>query len=144
MIDVNKQVRTAFVQALDGVITVDSAPVPVWNLQNPNEGGPKLYLVINNVTGTNNSDKGRSRVIGTMQVDVVQLTDGVYFDTVDDVVSEVKEILQPTVTGHGLTDPAGLKIVTLEWLDDQELPLLLEHDNTMRRSIRYEYKVDIL
>ncbi|HEU4903164.1 MAG TPA: hypothetical protein VFT06_10235 [Flavisolibacter sp.] len=143
MIDVNKQVRTAIVSLLDGAVTIDGVPVPCYHWQNPAESD-ELYIVLHTQTGENNSNMAANEVIGTIMIDVVHLTDGSTFDTVDTVCNAVKTLLEPTVTGIGITDPDGLQVWNFIWLSDNEQPFYSESGNVMRRLMRYEYKVNIL
>lgn len=140
MIDVNKAVRTAFMTALDETITVDGVPVPAYHEENPNEE-ETLYIIMNSQTEEDNSNKGAFETIGTILIDVVQKTDGVTYDTVDDVAGSIMNLLQPTPQSHGLTDPSGLQVWNLRKLSSQTLTFSSEEGNIMRRLLRYECKV---
>lgn len=143
MIDVNKKVREAIVSVIDGAVEYNTTPVPCYDGNNPNEADT-LYIILHTQTGENNSNKGANEIIGTMLIDVVHLTDGSTFDVVDDVCDGIKQLLEPTVTSHGLAQPAGLQIWNFIWLSDEEQPFYADEGNVMRRLMRYEYKVNVL
>jgi hypothetical protein len=143
MIDVNRKIREALVSVLDGTITYNSVAVPCYHNRNPNESDT-LFIDLNSQTGENASNKGANEVVGTIMIDVVHLTDGSTFDVVDGICEEIKQLLEPTVTGSGITDPEGLQVWSFIWLSDTEQPVYADDGNVMRRLMRYEYKVNIL
>jgi hypothetical protein len=132
MIDVNKAVREAIMTAL--------ADYDVYHEHNPDELKTE-YILLTTQTETDNSNKARFVTKGTILIDIVHITDGVTYDSVDVTAGEVMEIMQPTTTTNGLINPSGLTILNVKKLSSTPLTLIAAGRNVMRRILRYEYTV---
>lgn len=139
MIDVNKSVREAFMQALDGTVISDGVPVPAYHEENPNES-EDVYIILNQQTEEDSSNKGQFVTVGTILIDVVHRTDGYTYDVVDEVANGIFTILQPTPQTHGLTAPPGVQLYGVRRLSSTPLTIGEDSTNYMRRVIRYEYR----
>lgn len=132
MIDVNKKVREAIMTALSAY--------DVYHEVNPNESETQ-YILLNTQTEEDASNKARFTTVGTILLDIVHISSGVTYDTVDTTASAVMNILQPTPQTTGLTSPAGLQILNVKKLSSNSLTLKAAGRNVMRRILRYQYTV---
>lgn len=140
MKDVHKGLRLSVFNALVG-ITYDSTAVPV---QDENyTGAAKRYIVLSTQTG-DQTEKNDSTWItrATILLDVIQKTDAVSKDGLDDIGNQINEIIMPTRATIGLVAPAGFQYTNIE-ADERSLNLNLNSVESVTRKL-ITYSLDIV
>jgi hypothetical protein len=87
MKDINKQLRKAYYDALQG-ITYNSQPVPVHYNEIPTDDYPEFYIVFSGINSTDNSTKHSSDTSTNIQVGIYTQKDVSNTGDAADVIAE--------------------------------------------------------
>ena len=121
MIDVQKKIRDAFFDSLDGQLTYDGSPVPIVDEKLEDSENSTMYVIMSTQT--------------TVQDVIFSHYD---HDGIDEVAQQIFDILLPSVTTNGLTAQSGVQITNLQIESDQYFPMQLSQTGSvMRRLIRF-------
>ena len=139
MIDVQKKIRDAFFQSLDGQLTYDGSPVPIVDEKLEDSENNTMYVIMSTQTTVQDVIFSHFDHETTMLLDIVHKTqDFVTKDGIDEVAQQIFDILLPTVTTNGLTAQSGVQITNLQIESDQYFPMQLSATGSvMRRLIRF-------
>lgn len=138
MIDVQKKVREAYFNALDGNITFDGSPVPVCDEKVEDQENNTMYVILSTQTSVDDGSFDSFDHETTMLLDIVHKTqDTVSKDGVDDVAQQIFDIILPTVKTNGLT-ATGVQFTNVRIESDQYFNFALTTaKSTVRRLIRF-------
>lgn len=141
MKDVSKGLRMAIWNVLNGALTYDSVNVPVSD-ERTDQNVPR-YVILSTQSGTPIERNDSAWVTrATILLDIVQKTDSVSKDGLDDISNSIMEIIQPTPTTIGITPPAGFQYTNLE-REERSLSLQLNSVESITRKL-LTYSVDIV
>jgi len=143
MVDVNKAVRYAIFQALDGNLTYDGSPVPVVDESVTLDQNLTMYVALTTQTAVETSNFAQFEHECTLQIDIAHKTQyAVSKDGVDDVAQQIFDILQPSVTTNGLASQSGVQFTDLSKATDNYLTMVLNNMGpVVRRIIVYKVLV---
>lgn len=141
MVDVNKAVRYAIGQALDGNLTYEGSPVPVVDESVTLEQNTSMYVVLSTQTAVETSSFSKFDHECTLQIQITHKTQySVSKDGVDDVAQQIFNIIQPTVTTNGLISQSGVHFTDVSKVTDNYLSMVLNNMGPVVRRI-LTYKV---
>jgi hypothetical protein len=133
MIDVKYPVREAYFELLNGNLSYAGQPVPVSDGQTM---GHKLYVVIGEQDGTDNSTFQSFDSNETIVIDIISKTNSTGSRSpIDAVASQILNLVLPAPAHNGLPGQAGVQINCVKKDGDRYLDLTLNSSNTLRRRI---------
>lgn len=133
MLDSANNVRTIYVNALNGFITYNSVNVPVYG-QTPFRTTPKNYVVIGSIVevGENTNHNFSNNVEVTLDIFSEQYR--TYDNSiVDSIASQILNILIPDTNVNGFSD-ANFEVFPMSRTSSQYLPLQ-DGENFVARKI---------
>ncbi len=146
MIDVEKKLRTAYYNALNGQLTYGGNPVPVGDEMEPFAATSSLYVILAAQSGAFDNTFSSWGSIEEFNIDIVNKTSSRNSKApVDDVASQILAILFPDPTHKGTTglaDQPGMQINCVYLYASRYIPLSLNNSNVvMRRILTFKQKV---
>jgi hypothetical protein len=133
MIDCANNVRTIYVNALNGNLTYNGKDVPVYG-QTPFRTTPQNYVVIGNITetsdNTNHSFGNNVEVVVDIFSEQYRVND---LSVVDNIASQILNILIPDTQVDGFDD-ANFEVFPIGRSSSRYLPLQ-DGDNYVARKI---------
>lgn len=142
MKDVEKGLRLALHTALNGNVTYDSISVPFSDEEY--KGAAPRYVIYSTQTSRpveRNDSTWITRA--TILLDIIQKTDAVSKDGLDDIAHAIMEIVMPTTQTIGITAPAGFQYTNLEVSDSRSLNLQLSSNSSITRKL-LTFSLDII
>lgn len=143
MLDINKLVRYAFGQSLNGSLTYNGSNVPVVDDVLTVDSNEMIYVILSSQTAVETSNFNKFAHDCTITLDIVHKTYyGVTKDGVDSVAQQIFTILQPDTTSNGLTAQAGVQFNDVQKDSDSYLTMTLTNAGPItRRIINYRLLV---
>lgn len=133
MKDTKRILRQAIFNALDGNITLNGNPVPVYDEKNENEN---VYILLSNQQEFDDSPDGSFITRSTIDYEVVQQTGySVSKDDIDDINEQILEILIPTQGTTGLTIPSGFQFHNVKRESSRSLAFEISPTESIVRNI---------
>jgi hypothetical protein len=143
MKDINRPIRLAFFNALNGLLTYDSSNVPVHDKKQKREDNSNNYVILGTVSSTPDHTQQSFDKIATIDVDIVtKAADGVTSDVADNIAGQITTLLFTAPFTHTLTAPVDWQFLNLEVIRDTELPLTLTATSfQLRRILTFQLRV---
>jgi hypothetical protein len=143
MKDINRPIRLAFFNALNGFLTYDSGNVPVHDKKQKREDNSNNYVILGTVSSTPDHTQQSFDKIATIDVDIVtKAADGVTSDVADNIAGQITTLLFTAPFTHTLTAPDDWQFLNLEVIRDTELPLTLTATSfQLRRVLTFQLRV---
>ncbi len=133
MKDTKKILRHAVFNALDGNITLNGNPVPVYDEKNENES---VYILLSNQQEFDDNTSDTFITRSTLDYEVVQMTPySVSKDDIDDVNDQILEIIVPTPSSNGLTSPTGFQFLSVRREASRSIVMEISATETIVRNI---------
>lgn len=133
MKDTKKILRHAVFNALDGNITLNGNPVPVYDEKNGNES---VYILLSNQQEFDDSPDGSFITRSTIDYEVVQQTGfSVSKDAIDDINEQILDIIIPTQGTTGLTIPTGFQFHHVKRESSRSLAFEISPTESIVRNI---------
>lgn len=141
MKDINKPIRLAFFDLLNGNLNYDGENVPVSD-EKLNETA-NYYVLLTNQSSTPDETKQSFDREASITIDIVTKTpDSVTKDIADDIAHQILTLLRPTPNTHALPTPATWQFLNLRLTDDRYLPFSIgQTDSVMRRIMQFSFRV---
>lgn len=143
MKDINRPIRLAFFNALNGALSYDNSNVPVHDKKQKREDNSNNYVILGTVSSTPDHTQQSFDKIATIDVDIVtKAADGVTSDVADNIADQITTLLFTAPFTHTLTAPVDWQFLNLEVIRDTELPLTLTATSfQLRRILTFQLRV---
>lgn len=141
MKDINKPIRLAFWNLLNGNLDYEGVNVPVTDeLLNTNSN---YYVLLTNQTATPDETKTSFDAEATMTIDIVTKTGkSVTKDIADDIANQILTLLRPSPALHGLIPPPDWQFLNLRKSDDRYMPASITGTSSIvRRIMQFSFRV---
>ena len=141
MKDINKPVRLAFWNLLNGNLEYEGNNVPVSDEILTEDAN--YYVLLTNQTSTPDETKTSFDAEATMTVDIITKTyQSVTKDIADDIADQILTLLRPTPNTHALPTPANWQFLNLRKTGDQYLSLnVTPTSSIIRRVMTFSFRV---
>lgn len=140
MKNVTKQLVDAWFDLLDGNLTYNSTAVNVYK-EDPANDEDYHHVLIRAESETDDSNKQLFVTVPVVIIDIITLHSvSIKRSIVDDIDDQIRELIFPS-RRHGLTNPAGLQIVSVKPANSLYLP---DDDGTKRiyrKITRYSHSI---
>lgn len=136
MIDTKKFLRTAYFQALNGLLTWNGVNVPVSDEMAPINNTSQVYVIIAAQSGSVENTYQSWGSLESIDLDIVYkaLTVGSK-EPLDDVAGQILGILFPAPGSTGLIPDAGIQINAAHLESDRYISLSLNSNSSVNRRI---------
>jgi hypothetical protein len=136
MIDVAAGVRTAFFQALNGLLTYSGAVVPVSDGSQSIPATTAMYVILGNQSSAQRNTFNGWATDETIDLDIIYktATQGSRLP-LDQVANQILEILLPTINTTALPVQEGLQFLNVVLSTNRYISLALNSSNTVERRI---------
>lgn len=133
MKDNKKILRQAVFDALDGNVTYDGNPIPVYDEKNDNE---PIYILLSNQQEFDDNTSDAFITRSTLDYEVVEQTGySVSKDAIDDINDQILTIIFPTPSTTGLTMPTGFQFLNLRRESSRSLAFEISATESIIRNI---------
>lgn len=133
MKDTKKILRQAVFDALDGNVTYDGNPIPVYDEKNDNE---PIYILLSNQQEFDDNTSDAFITRSTLDYEVVEQTGySVSKDAIDDINDQILTIIFPTPSTTGLTMPTGFQFLNLRRESSRSLAFEISATESIIRNI---------
>lgn len=138
MLDFNHPLRKSWYELLNGQLTYDGSPVPVFDEKVKKGQDNQHYVIVGNISSSSN-DKfpGWSRKLSVILDIVTKTTDAVTKNIADDIAGQIFALAMPSITIMGLTAPSGFNYVNLFLDSDRYLDLQIGTSAIVRRILTF-------
>lgn len=142
MKDIDGVIRTAIYSALNGNLSYNSINVPIFD-EAPTQAQTAPYLILSTQTDTNTSNNARNVHEGDILLDIVTIQSAFVNKEIAETISnQIQAIIQPTVTGNGLTLAGSYTLTYIRRESSNYLPMLQSDTaKILRKIIRYQFRI---
>lgn len=140
MIEFAHHIRKAYFDLLDGNLTLNGDPVPVYDEMNEDYEG-EAYVILGTQIDTDRSNKHSFHAEHTMTIDIVTrfLTSARKYPS-EVIAEQILGLVLPTPATTGLASPAGLQITAVRLGDSQSVPVeQFDQWKVVRKIMRFEH-----
>lgn len=143
MIDVKKPVRKAYYELLNGALSYNATNVPVSDDAKKLADTASLYVILSNQSGV---DAGTMHSFDSSEdivIDIVHKgSSRVNKEVVDNVASQILNLVLPLPSTDGLPLQMGVQINCVRLSDDRYITLALNNSNSVvRRLLTFKQRV---
>lgn len=120
-----KFIKDAYYTLLDGAVTYNGSPIPVYD-EEAEPSGNDYYIIISTVTDTDNPNKHKFINETTVLIDVVTKMDYTITKTkeiVDVITGKVLQLVLPSINSTGLADDTDFQILNVRKESSYHLPM---------------------
>lgn len=142
MKDVGGIIRKAIYQALAGNISYNSNIIAIFD-EAATHNSEAPYILLSTQTESDAGNNARFVTEGTILLDIVTIQPSyVTKEIAENISNQISELLQPTVTTHGITLDAGFSLTRLRRESASYLPMLqTDTAKILRKVIRYSFRI---
>lgn len=144
MKDPVKFIKDAYYALLDGAITYNGSPIPVYD-EEADPAGNTYYIIISTVTDTDQPVKTKFFTDTQIVIDVVTLLDYQMTkqkEIVDVICGKIMDLVLPTPDTTGIADTADFQVISVRRESSNHLPVLdTGTKKVVRRILRYTQTV---
>src|SRR5881628_3167605 len=143
MIDVKKPIRKAYYELLNGALSYGSANVPVSDDVKKLADTASVYVILSNQTGSDSGTMQSFDSDETIVLDIVYKgSSRVNKEVVDNVASQIFNLVLPRPGEDGLPQQMGVQINCVRVSGDEYLTMSLNNSNSVvRRLITFKQHV---
>lgn len=143
MIDVKTPVRTAYYNLLNGALTYNAVPVPIYDEAKAIDNNALAYVLMSNQDGV---DASTFQTFDSEETIVLQIvfkaTTMINKAAVDAIAGQILPLVLPAPGQTGLVSPSGVQINCVKLKDDRYMPTMLNGSNTVvRRLLTFSHHV---
>jgi hypothetical protein len=121
-----KFIKDAYYTLLDGAVTYNGSPIPVYD-EESDPAGNDYYIIVSTVTDTNIGNKHKFFNETTVLIDVITKIDYTLpkqKEIVDVITGKVLNLVIPSVGTTGLTEDSNFQIVDVRKETSYHFPIL--------------------